>query len=328
MIIYFLRNTSLLFGGIMIDFQIIPLQQRPLDGSFTILRGLPSRIRRQIGPWCFFDKLEEPNINTTQHLGVGPHPHIGLQILSWIIDGAVQHQDSIGNRLVATAGELNFMTCGQGIVHTEDTPETLLQSGNSALHLLQFWIALPKESEEVSPGFISMSQSALPLIELEHGEGRLIAGEFEGNSSPLKTYSPIFAMELTLDIGESLLPLEKQFEYAITMIEGEVEFAALNDHQADSLHEEEITPDLLLAFKGVSQLQMIVKKRARFIIFGGLPHKEDHYIWWNYVSSDAEKIRKCHELWESGDTSIFPKIEGESRDNLKAPEFPAKLISF
>lgn len=326
MIIYFLKITSLLFGGIMIDFKLISLQRRPLEGSFTILRGIPSRKCRKIGPWCFFDKIQESHINESHYLHIGPHPHIGLQILSWLIEGEVQHQDSIGNKLIAGYDDLNFMTSGRGIVHTEDTPLGLLEKGNSALHLLQFWIALPKNYEMIDPDFTTMKQADLPIIDFYNGQGKLIVGNYDAKSSPLKTYSPIFAMEFTLAIGQIDLSLIAQYEYGITLIEGDVYFKDPKTNR--SLHEKAITPESLLIFKGVEKLHIDVKSKARFIIFGGLPLEDEHYIWWNYVSSDPEQIRKSHELWESGDTSNFSKIEGEARDNLKAPEFPSKLISF
>lgn len=310
----------------MSDFRLIPLQRRSLEGSFMISRGIPSRHCRQIGPWCFFDKLKEANIDSNHSLNVGPHPHIGLQILSWIIEGEVQHQDSIGHKLIALADDLNFMTAGRGIVHTEDTPKPLLESGNSSLHLLQFWIALPKAFEEVAPDFVTMQQKSLPVIPFSCGEGKLIVGEYQGQSSPLKTYSPIFAMELILEPGETNLALESHYEYGITLIEGDVIFR--QGISGDKLYDEAVTPEVLPYFTGVNLLKVDIKQRARFIIFGGLPLEEPHYIWWNYVSSDPEKIAHCHQLWQSGDHFKFPKIQGESRENLVAPDFPKKLIFF
>lgn len=310
----------------MSDFQLIPLQSRPLEGSFTILRGIPSRKCRQIGPWCFFDKLNEPSINHDHHLNVGPHPHIGLQILSWLVDGAVVHQDSLGNKLVADSDALNFMTAGRGIVHTEDSPVSLLEKGDSMLHLLQFWIALPKAYEEIDPDFVSMKQNDLPMIDFSLGRGKLIVGQYRNQISPLKTYSPIFAMELTLNAGVMDLPLMPTFEYGITIIEGDVRFEDAKN--GTSLHEDAVMPDNLLVFTNVESLRIKVAGNARFIIFGGLPLKDAHYIWWNYVSSDPNKIRHSQTLWESGDTTIFPNIAGESRENLIAPELPAKFIAF
>lgn len=310
----------------MSDFKLIPLQHRLLDGNLMIFRGIPSRKCRKVGPWCFFDKINEPTINTMNHLNVGPHPHIGLQILSWFVAGSVAHQDSLGNKVIANEGDLNFMTAGRGIVHTEDSPASLLEEGNSMLHLLQFWIALPKADEEITPDFVTMKQRDLPIINFSLGQGKLIAGQYQNQRSPLKTYSPIFAMELTLMNGEIDLSLIPAFEYGITMIEGVAHFE--NAQNGISLHEDAVMPDNLLVFTGVESLRIKVAGNARFMIFGGSPLEEAHYIWWNYVSSDPDKIRHSQALWESGDTTTFPNISGEAREKLVAPELPAKFIAF
>ncbi len=310
----------------MSDFKLVPLQRRSLEGSLMILRGIPSRQCRQIGPWCFFDKIDESMINEKHHLNVGPHPHIGLQILSWLLDGDVMHQDSLGNKVIAKGDDLNFMTAGRGIVHTEDSPASLLEKGDSMLHLLQFWIALPKADEDIAPDFVTMKQRDLPMIDFSLGRGKLIIGQYQNQSSPLKTYSPIFAMELILKDGEMDLPLMPAFEYGITMIEGDAHFE--NAQNGTSLHEAAVSPDNLLLFTGVESLSVKVAGNARFVIFGGLPLEEAHYIWWNYVSSDPDKIRHSQALWESDDTIIFPNISGEAREKLVAPELPAKFITF
>lgn len=333
----------------MIESQVIPLIQRPLDGELMVFRGIPTRKCRSVGPWCFFDKLDVVNIDADNRLAVASHPHIGLQILSWLLKGEVRHQDSLGNNIIADETSFNFMTAGKGIVHTEDSVSivsslALEQSHN--LHLLQFWLALPKEFEDIPPHFISMKKAKLPLIPLENGNAKLVAGSYTSADfneisssesiekiwySPLRTYSPLMAMEIVLDKGESLLSLDPHYEYGISLIEGEASFEAaiLKDLGGDhkSLHNDRITPDLLLQFSGVEILSMKAVSKCRFMIFGGEPLQEQHYIWWNYVSSDPEKIRERHQAWQNRDTAIFPYIEEESRTDLRAPEIPKRFLS-
>ena len=362
----------------MIESQVVPLLQRSLDGELMILRGIPTRKCRSIGPWCFFDKLEVSNIGADNGLAVASHPHIGLQILSWLLKGKVQHQDSLGNKTVVDESSFNFMTAGRGIVHTEDsivsTNSPLEQ--NNDLHLLQLWLALPKQFEEISPDFMTIKKSDLPSITLQNGYGRLIAGNYPANDlnkytsieavettvhSPLHTYSPLIAMEVILEEGESWLLLDENYEYGISLIEGNASFqgrthiyreywessgvnsshinlntnieidneliAADIDEYLEPLHKNLLTPEVLLQFSGVKQLSVKVTSRCRFLIFGGEPLQDEHHIWWNYVSSDSENIREKHMAWQNRDEAIFPYIEDEERADLQAPEIPNQFLS-
>lgn len=320
----------------MIDSQLIPLNRRSLEGSFSILRGIPTRIRRQIGPWCFFDMLKTP-ISEELYLNVAPHPHIGLQILSWMIEGESIHQDSLGNQLTATKDTVNLMTAGRGIVHTEDSPQSEITRKDAFLHLLQLWIALPQTAEDIPPDFMSLNQEALPKFMLPNGALTLILGEHAQLKSPLKTYSPIVALELTLNAGIHTIPLEASFEYGAYLIAGDAILSpSYNSNHPNSLVESNgsegepstLTEHSLLAFTGADQLTIHVKTQCRLFLFGGEPLPESHYIWWNYVSSSPEKIREKHGAWEAEDHQSFPKIPQETRSDLIAPEIPARFIAF
>lgn len=346
----------------MIESQVIPLLQRSLDGELMILRGIPTRKCRSIGPWCFFDKLEVSNIDAENGLAVASHPHIGLQILSWLLKGKVQHQDSLGNKTVVDEFSFNFMTAGRGIVHTEDSIVSTRSSleQNNDLHLLQLWLALPKQFEEINPAFMTMKKSDLPSIILQNGYGMLIAGNYPPYDlnksafieaaeatvhSPLDTYSPLIAMEVILEEGESYLLLDENYEYGISLIEGNASFqgrahlyressgidtekiAADIGEYLKPLHESPLTPEVLLQLSGVKQLSVKATSRCRFLIFGGEPLQDEHYIWWNYVSSDSENIREKHRAWQNRDEAIFPYIEDEKRADLQAPEIPNQFLS-
>ncbi len=274
-------------------------------GNFEVRRALPSIERQMIGPFIFFDQFGPVMMQSGQGVDVRPHPHIGLSTVTWLFDGMIYHRDSLGSSQAIAPGELNWMTAGKGIVHSERTPEPEV-SRTRKVFGIQSWVALPKKYEEVAPGFEHVAPSAMPLIS-DHGrEVRVIAGQMFGATSPVKTHSDLFYGDVKLAAGASLpMPAEHE-ERAIYVADGSLEIAG-----------QVFEAGRLLVFRPRDAIMVTARTDARFMMLGGEPMDGPRHIWWNFVSSSKERIEAAKEEWKRGRFDIVP---GDEEEFIPLPE--------
>ena len=268
-------------------------------GDFEVRRALPSVERQMIGPFIFFDQFGPIIMKAGTGQDVRPHPHIGLSTVTWLLDGSMFHRDSLGSQQTIAPGELNWMTAGRGIVHSERTPEADRGTDRKVFGI-QSWVALPKIHEETSPGFEHVGSGELPHVS-DHGRHvRVIAGSIYGASSPVKTHSELFYAEVGLMKYAKLpLPIDHE-ERAIYVLEGTVAIAG-HIHGANQL----------LVFRTGDAITIEALSNTRFMMLGGEPMDGPRHIWWNFVSSSRERIETAKEDWRRGRFDIVPGDEKE-----------------
>jgi redox-sensitive bicupin YhaK (pirin superfamily) len=268
-------------------------------GGFEVRRALPSAQRQMVGPFIFFDQFGPVNMQAGQGQDVRPHPHIGLSTVTWLFDGKMYHRDSLGSEQQIAPGELNWMTAGKGIVHSERTP-ALERVRTRTVFGIQSWVALPKAHEETKPAFEHVAMSALPFI-IDHGrEVRVVAGSIYGATSPVKTHSDLFYADVKLASGARLpLPTEHE-ERGIYIAEGSLEIGG----QVFGVNQ-------LLVFHPGDAITITARGNARFMMLGGEPMDGPRHIWWNFVSSSKERIEAAKEDWKRARFAIVPGDEKE-----------------
>jgi redox-sensitive bicupin YhaK (pirin superfamily) len=275
-------------------------------GGFEVRRALPSAGRRMVGPFIFFDQMGPSEFLLGAGLDVRPHPHIGLSTVTYLFDGEVMHRDSLGTELPIRPGELNWMTAGRGIVHSERTPQQLRSLG-SRLFGIQSWVALSAADEETTPDFVHYEAGEMPVLSGDGTTVRIIAGELLGASSPVRTSSPMFYADAALQAGASI-PLDPDYhERALYTVSGEIEIAG-----------DVFGPAQLLVFRPGDRITIRARTEARFMMLGGEAMDGPRYIWWNFVSSRKERIEQAKEDWKAarfdtvpGDAEFIPLPEPE-----------------
>ncbi|MFD1631469.1 pirin family protein [Pseudopedobacter beijingensis] len=274
------------------------IEERAADiGNFMVGRLLPFRQKRSVGPFVFIDHMGPAFLKDYQNLDVPPHPHIGLSTLTYLFEGAIMHRDSLGNALEIQPGAVNWMTAGKGVTHSERTPD-YLRSTDKKLHGLQIWVALPKELEQIEPIFQHIEADDIPAWEENGVHFKLIAGEALGKKSPVAVYSDLYFLEIKtgnqaqINIGEHLFG-----ESALYILEGSIEDAGTN-----------FGPKQILIAKDAKLCSFKMAANSTIYIFGGNPFPEEHYIFWNFVSSDKERLQQAKELWKA---KGFPKVIGD-----------------
>ena len=275
------------------------IEERPSDiGNFLVGRLLPFREKRMVGPFAFIDHMGPAALNNHENLDVGPHPHIGLSTLTYLFEGSIMHRDSLGTVVEIKPGQVNWMTAGKGIVHSERTPD-YLRNSEKMLHGLQIWVALPKHLEEMEPSFTHIEENEMPVWNINGVKAKLIAGEAFGKKSPVPVYSPLYFVELkstektTLNIGNDLYG-----ESAIYILDGSVEIEGTT-----------FSPKQLLVAKETSLCEFTMNENTTIYIFGGEPFAEPRHIYWNFVASTREAIEDAKERWTA---QTFPAIPGET----------------
>ncbi|MDI5888518.1 pirin family protein [Flavobacterium yafengii] len=275
------------------------IEERPSNiGNFMVGRLLPFREKRMVGPFAFIDHMGPTCMSDYENLDVPPHPHIGLSTLTYLFEGSIMHKDSLGTEMEIKPGQINWMTAGKGIVHSERTPE-YLRSSNKMLHGLQIWVALPKELEEMEPSFFHVPENQIPEWKTENIAFKLIAGEVLGKKSPVPVYSPLYLLELkstsrqTVTIGEHLFG-----ESALYILEGSIESEG-----------NVFGPKQILIAKDSKLCTFDMAENTTIYIFGGDPFPEERIIYWNFVASTKELIEKAKEKWLA---QTFDKVPGET----------------
>lgn len=275
------------------------IEERPSNiGNFMVGRLLPFRQKRMVGPFAFIDHMGPSCMSEYENLDVPPHPHIGLSTLTYLFEGSIMHKDSLGTEMEIKPGQINWMTAGKGIVHSERTPE-YLRSSDKMLHGLQIWVALPKELEEMEPSFFHVPENQIPEWEIGNIAYKLIAGEILGQKSPVPVYSPLYLLELksttpqTVTIGEHLFG-----ESALYILEGSIKS-----------EENVFGPKQILIAKDSKLCTFEMAANTTIYIFGGEPFPEERTIYWNFVASTKELIEQAKEKWLA---QTFDKVPGET----------------
>jgi quercetin 2,3-dioxygenase len=274
-----------------------------IGGGLIVRRALPNRGRRTVGAWCFLDHAGPMEFGRGGGMGVGPHPHIGLQTFTWMIEGTVMHRDSLGNEQLITPGQVNLMTAGRGIAHAEDSDS----AGGGRLHAVQLWIALPDGERHRAPAFRNYPH--LPLVELGGFSVRVLAGSAFGQTSPAEVYSPLVGLDLAAAGPARIsVPLSASFEHAALVLSG-----------AASIEDQELTPDTLL-YLGSARERLAIRceAAARIMLVGGVPFGEDILLWWNFVARDAQEMEQAARDWNTG--LRFGAVLGSPSPPLSAPE--------
>lgn len=275
---------------------VVP-QVSDLGGGFKVMRALPSVRRRMVGPFVFLDQMGPVELAAGSGLDVQPHPHIGLATVTYLFDGEILHRDSLGNVQPIRPGELNWMTAGRGIVHSERTPPELRSSG-SHLAGLQAWVALPERDEESEPAFAHHGAAELPVIDAPGLSVRLIAGEAFGARSPVATHSPLFYADVTLAPPARLqVPIE-HVERAAYIVAGSVAIDGAT-----------YSAGQLLVLRRGAEVLITASSATRLMLLGGEPPDGPRHVWWNFVSSSRERIEQAKADWRAG---RFAPVPGET----------------
>lgn len=291
------------FASDQIELMVIPNAKD--IGGFEVRRALPTAKRRLVGPFIFFDRMGPAILRAGHALDVRPHPHIGLSTVTYLFDGKIRHRDSLGTEMVIQPGDVNLMTAGRGIVHSERTPEEL-RGAPMSISGLQTWLALPDDKEEVAPVFENTAASRLPEIGTEGVGGRVVIGDFAGLRSPVKTASDTLYADLRLAPGAKVkIPADAE-ERAIYTLEGDV-----------SISGDVFPAERLLVFRPGDEIVVSSERGAHFMLFGGASLGSKRYIWWNFVSSSKERIEQAKEEWKTGRFDIVP---GDEKEFIPLPE--------
>ncbi|HSE97603.1 MAG TPA: pirin family protein [Blastocatellia bacterium] len=278
---------------------LIVTRVRDLVGGFKVRRALPSARRRMVGPFIFLDQMGPEVLRSGSGLDVAPHPHIGLATVTYLFEGELLHRDSLGTIQPIRPGEVNWMTAGRGIAHSERTPYEMRQTG-SKLFGIQSWVALPERYEEADPGFAHHGENDLPVIEGEGKQVRLIAGALYGARSPVETRSDMFYADATIESGAVIAVPAEYEERAVYIIEGVVAL----EEDGESFGEGQLLvlkPGAAITFRAQGS------SASRVMLLGGAPMDGPRHIWWNFVSSSQDRIEQAKEDWKSGRFAPVPE---------------------
>lgn len=278
----------------------------PLGGArgMMVRRTLPHKQIRTVGAWCFVD-----HFGPAKHrMNVPPHPHMGLQTVSWLLDGEVEHRDSLGSHQLVRPGQTNVMTAGHGIAHSEYA----VSDPQVDMHGLQLWVALTDEHRDREPSF--EHHADLPQAVDGGATTTVILGEFAGLRSPASAFSPIAGAQVQFT-GSTVLPLDPDFEYAVLAFDSAVE---MNGYRV---------PHTAMQYVGWgnSQLHLSAEAPTRVLVLGGEPMTESLLMWWNFVGRDHDEIVAAREQWESGDPR-FGQVHGDPAARLPAPPMPGVAL--
>jgi redox-sensitive bicupin YhaK (pirin superfamily) len=272
-------------------------------GSLAVSRALPVRDRRLIGPWCFLDRFGPLTFSEGKPMDVAPHPHIGLQTVTWLLDGEVVHDDSLGFESVLRPGGVNVMTSGAGIAHAEQTPP----DNSGRLEGVQLWVALPDQHRHSMPAFDH--QAEVPIVESAAGLAHVFAGEFEDAGAAARHYSDLLGLDLQIHPRLALdIPLNPKYEHGVLVMSGDC-----------TLNGERLDPRMLY-YLGTTRSHATFSSDAggRVLLIGGPPFGETILMWWNFVARAPEEIAQARTDWE--ERRRFGDVAAYKGPRLNAPE--------
>ncbi|WP_426571226.1 pirin family protein [Aquihabitans sp. McL0605] len=254
-------------------------------GEFQVQRVLPYRARRTVGAWCFVDQMGPGPVTAEHGLDIAPHPHIGLQTVTWLLHGEVLHRDSLGSEQVIRPGQLNLMTAGAGVSHSEETRGVY----DGTLHGVQLWVALPDATRFGAPAFEHHFE--LPRVELDNGAATVLVGELAGTTSPARRDTDHFGADLALQVGTSTVPLAPTHEHAVAVLDGAVAVDGT------------LLEPGRLGYLGVGrrELALTADAPARVLLLGGTPFPDQLVMWWNYVARTRDEVTEAHHSWVGDD---------------------------
>ena len=271
-------------------------------GQFEVRRAIPSRARSMVGPFIFVDQFGPAQLDLGAGMDVRPHPHIDLATVTWLFEGAIDHRDSLGTFATIRPGQVNLMTAGRGIVHSERSPQIERDKG-ARLYGMQTWLALPDGREEIDPAFEAMTD--LPMIEDGAAKAIVIMGELWGAKAPTTCHSHTIYAEIVLGAGGAL-PIEPDAdERAVMLVSGQAEI----DGQALDLYN-------LTILKPERDMTLSSAHGGRVMLLGGEAFATKRHVWWNFVSSSRERINEAKEDWQAG---RFPVVPGDSEEFIPLP---------
>ena len=253
-------------------------------GAMRVRRALPRIGRRTVGAWCFADHMGPELVTETRGLDIGPHPHTGLHTVTWLVAGEVLHRDSLGSEQVIRAGQLNLMTAGEGVTHSEEATGRY----RGQLHGVQLWVAQPEATRHGAAAFEHHGE--LPQVELDTAVATVLVGEFAGVTSPARRDTPLVGIDAALGPGTGAWPLTPAFEHALVVLEGEV------------LAGEQVVRPGQLAYLGAGRDQLVLSAAApaRALLLGGEPFPEPVLMWWNFVVRSRDELDSAYRQWQAG----------------------------
>jgi redox-sensitive bicupin YhaK (pirin superfamily) len=280
-------------------------------GQFRVRRAIPSRARSMVGPFIFVDQFGPAQLDLGAGMDVRPHPHIDLATVTWLFEGAIDHRDSLGSCATIRPGQVNLMTAGRGIVHSERSPQAERDVG-AKLYGMQTWLALPDGREDIDPAFEAVVD--LPVVEDGSAKAIVIMGELWGSRAPTTCHSPTIYAEIVLGQGGAI-PIEPDAdERAVMLVGGEAEI----EGQPLGLYE-------LTVLQPGRNMSLSSASGGRVMLLGGEAFATPRHVWWNFVSSSRERINQAKEDWRAG---RFPLVPGDSEEFIPLPEGVPKTVSY
>jgi redox-sensitive bicupin YhaK (pirin superfamily) len=285
------------------DMVLLEERDVPLGGvrAMHVSRTLPQRAIPTVGAWCFLDRFGPERTDML----VLPHPHTGLQTVTWPLAGEIRHRDSLGSDVLVRPSQLNLMTAGPGIAHSE-----VSQGESPLLHGLQLWVALPGSGNGIAPAF--EQHTDLPVASGDGWRALVALGDLDGAASPATTYTPLIGAQLDLDPGATAqIGLRPGFEHAVLVLDGAFEVAGTP-----------LAPGPLLYLGlGRDRLDLATATGGRAFLIGGEPFREDLVMWWNFIARSHDEIVAARDAWERGDDR-FGTVPGHGADRIPAPPIP------
>ncbi len=280
-------------------------------GQFEVRRAIPSRARTMVGPFIFVDQFGPAQLDLGAGMDVRPHPHIDLATVTWLFEGAIDHRDSLGSFATIRPGQVNLMTAGRGIVHSERSPQLERDKG-ARLYGMQTWLALPDGREDIDPAFEAVTD--LPVIDDGAASAIVIMGELWGAKAATTCHSHTIYAEIALGAGGAL-PIEPDAdERAVMLVGGEAEI----DGQALGLYE-------LTVLRPERDMTLSSDRGGRVMLLGGEAFSTRRHVWWNFVSSSRDRINQAKEDWREG---RFPLVPGDSEEFIPLPSGAPKTVSY
>ena len=268
-------------------------------GAVQVRRALPRRAHRTVGAWCFADHMGPVSVTGPGQVDIGPHPHMGLQTVTWLVAGELLHRDSLGSEQLIRPGQLNLMTAGHGIAHAEESTG----SYRGSFHGMQLWVAQPEVTRHDAPAFEHHAE--LPEVEVGDATATVLVGVFAGATSPARRDTDHVGVELVLRPGITTLPLEPSFEHALVVFDGTV-----------AVEGREVGPGTLAYVGHLDELTLTGP--ARVMLLGGVPFESEIAMWWNFVGRTRDELRTAREQWQDDDGRFGTVASGLPR--IAAPE--------
>jgi len=284
------------------------LEARPRDlGGFSVRRSLPSMRKKRVGPFVFVDHMGPFDASPGTTVSVRPHPHIELATVTYLFDGEIVHRDSLGNRQVIVPGDVNWMTAGRGIVHSERTDEAAVKRGQR-MHGLQCWVGLPTKDEQCAPAFTHYASEVIPSVVVDGLEARVVIGTAYGTTSPVRVLSPTVFVDAKLSEATTFDPPVGYDEMATYVVEGSV--------TCDGAH---FGAGTMLVFRDGERPELEAARGTRVVFVGGAPLDGERLLFWNFVSSSQDRIEQAKKDWQEENLERFPKVPGDEEERIPLP---------